>query len=123
MSTSELIPPPAALPRAPAPPSPAAASRRGAPGRRELILVALGGIPRAMFRPISRYRRGPPGPVVAGGAVAALQLSLGLTLGLQLSYLLAALAAIPAVVWWRRGGPRLVRSGVIATLAGATLFG
>ena len=52
--------------------------------------------------------------VFAGWAVAAWQVSLGFTLGLQLGYLLALLAVIAAVAWWRRGRPalppRLVRA-------------
>ena len=60
--------------------------------------------------------------MVAGSLVAAWQLSIGFTLGLPLAYLLAAGALIAAIVWWRRGRPRLDRGLAIATVAGAILF-
>ena len=68
------------------------------------------------------YRLRRPGWVVAGWAVAAWQLSLGFSLGLPLAYLLATLGLIAAVVWLRRGRPRLDRGLAIATLAGAAIF-
>jgi hypothetical protein len=87
-----------------------------------LHVISSGGIPLALFLLVRGYRRGSPRMVVAGWLVAAWQLTLGFTLGLQLAYLLAVIAAIAAVVWLARGRPRLPRSLVAATLAGAVVF-
>ncbi|MFY9265235.1 MAG: hypothetical protein WAO61_07395 [Solirubrobacterales bacterium] len=73
-----------------------------------LHVLSSGGIPLALFLLLRGYRGGRPGIVFAGWAVAAWQVSLGFTLGLQLGYLLLALGAIWAVAMWRRGA--LVRS-------------
>ncbi len=80
-----------------------------------LHVISSGGIPLALFLLLRGYRRAsaasravPPnraglGLVIAGWLVAAWQISLGFTLGLQFSYLLAALAVLAAVYWWRAG--------------------
>ena len=48
--------------------------------------------------------------------------SIGFTLGLPLAYLLVAIWLIAAIVWLRRGRPRLDRGLAIATVAGAAIF-
>jgi hypothetical protein len=85
-------------------------------------VIASGGIPLALAFGVRGYRLRRPGWVVAGSAVAAWQLSIGFTLGLPFAYLLAAVAAIGAIVWLRRGRPRLDRGLALATVAGAVLF-
>jgi hypothetical protein len=71
-----------------------------------LHVISSGGIPLALFLLLRGYRRGSRGLVLAGWLVTAWQVSLGFTLGLQYCYLLAILAAIVAIYWWR-GGPRI----------------
>jgi hypothetical protein len=85
-------------------------------------VISSGGIPLALALGVRGYRLRRPAWVVAGVAVAAWQLSLGFTLGLPLAYLLAVGAVIAAIVWWRRGRPRVDRELAIATVAGAILF-
>jgi hypothetical protein len=87
-----------------------------------LHVISSGGIPLSLFLLLRGYKRGNHWLVFAGWLVAAWQLSLGFTLGLQLSYLLAVLAVIAAAVWWRRGRPSPPRSMVTATLVGVVLF-
>src|SRR3954469_12624888 len=68
-----------------------------------LHVLSSGGIPLALFFLVRGYRRGNRWLVLAGWIVAAWQVSLGFTLGIQLAYLLALLA-VGAGVWaWRRG--------------------
>ena len=86
-------------------------------------VISSGGIPLALALGVRGYRLALPGFVVAGFAVAAWQLSLGFTLGIPLAYLIAALGAIAAVIWLRRGRPPLRRRLVVATLIGALIFG
>src|SRR5205807_5662460 len=68
-----------------------------------LHVISSGGIPLALFLLLRGYRRGSRGLVLAGWLVTAWQVSLGFTLGLQYCYLLAILAVIAAVYWWRGG--------------------
>jgi hypothetical protein len=68
-----------------------------------LHVISSGGIPLALFLLFRGYRRGSHALVLAGWLVAAWQVSLGFTLGLQFCYLLALLAVIAAVYWWRGG--------------------
>jgi hypothetical protein len=68
-----------------------------------LHVISSGGIPLALFLLLRGYRRGSRGLVLAGWLVSAWQVSLGFTLGLQYCYLLAILALIAAVWWWRGG--------------------
>jgi hypothetical protein len=75
-----------------------------------LHVISSGGIPLALFLLFRGYRRGSHGLVLAGWLVAAWQVSLGFTLGLQFCYLLAVLAVIAAVYWWR-GGLRIPARG------------
>ena len=66
-----------------------------------LHVISGGGIPLALFLLLRGYRRGSRGLVIAGWLVAAWQVSLGFTLGLQYSYLLGVLALLAAIWWWR----------------------
>ncbi len=66
-----------------------------------LHVISSGGIPLALFLLLRGYRRSSRGLVVAGWLVAAWQISLGFTLGLQFAYLLLVLAVIVAWCWWR----------------------
>jgi hypothetical protein len=88
-----------------------------------LHVISSGGVPLTLFLLLRGYRRRSARWIAAGWVVAAWQLSLGFTNGLQLAYLLAALAIICAVVWWRRGRPGLARPLVVATVGGVLLFG
>jgi hypothetical protein len=81
-----------------------------------LHVISSGGIPLALFLLLRGYRRSSRGLLLAGWLVSAWQISLGFTLGLQFAYLLAVLALI-AVVWWWRARPkprRAPRPGLIA---------
>ncbi len=104
----------------------AAAAFAFAPFRLEqdghMQVISSGGIPLALALGVRGYRLRSPGWVIAGFAVATWQLSIGFSLGLPLAYLLAALGAIAAIVWLRRGRPRLDRRLAIATVAGALIF-
>jgi hypothetical protein len=86
-----------------------------------LHVISSGGIPLSLFLLLRGFRRRVPWLVVAGFAVAAWQVSLGFTLGLQLLYLLAVGAAVGAVWLWRRR-PALDRRLLRATLAGVALL-
>ena len=66
-----------------------------------LHVISSGGIPLALFLLLRGYRRGSRGLVLAGWLVSAWQISLGFTLGLQYTYLLAMLAVLLAWRWWR----------------------
>src|SRR5262249_22406657 len=82
-----------------------------------LHVLSTGAIPLSLFLLLRGYRRDRPGLVLAGWLVAAWQLSLGFTLGLQLSYLLLVLGVGAVAVALRRR--RAVRRAVIvATVAG-----
>jgi len=87
-----------------------------------LHVISSGGIALALALALRGYRRQAGGLIFAGWAVAAWQLSLGFSLGLPLIYLIALLALIAAVVWWRAGKPAPARRVVIATLAGGLLL-
>jgi hypothetical protein len=66
-----------------------------------LHVISSGGLPLALFLLLRGYRRGSRGLVLAGWLVSAWQVSLGFTLGLQYCYLLAVLALLVLVHWWR----------------------
>jgi hypothetical protein len=67
-----------------------------------LHVISSGGIPLALFLLLRGYRRGRRGLVLAGWLVSAWQISLGFTLGLQYTYLVALLALLFAWYVWRR---------------------
>ncbi|MGC2374483.1 MAG: hypothetical protein WA484_11480, partial [Solirubrobacteraceae bacterium] len=66
-----------------------------------LHVISGGGIPLSLFLLLRGYRRGSGRLLIAGWLVVAWQVSLGFTLGLQFTYLLAVLALIAAIWWWR----------------------
>jgi hypothetical protein len=68
-----------------------------------LHVISGGGIPLSLFLLLRGYRRESRGLLIAGWLVAAWQISLGFTLGLQFAYLLGVLALVAAVWWWRAG--------------------
>jgi hypothetical protein len=104
----------------------AAAAFAYAPFRLEqdghMQVISSGGIPLALALGVRGFRLRRPWWVVAAWVVAAWQLSIGFTLGLPLGYLLGAIGVIAAIVWLRRGRPRLDRGLARATVAGAILF-
>jgi hypothetical protein len=87
-----------------------------------LHVLSSGGIPLSLALLVRGYRDRRPGVVLAGWLVAAWQVSLGFTLGIQLAYLLALLFAGAAVWAWRR---RLLppRRVLVATGAGLLVLG
>ena len=85
-------------------------------------VISSGGVPLALAFGVRGYRLRRPSWVLAAWLVATWQLLLGFTLGLPFAYLLASLGLIGAVVWWRRGRPRVHGALAVATIAGAVLF-
>jgi hypothetical protein len=71
-----------------------------------LHVISSGGIALALFLLLRGYRRGSGRLVLAGWLVAAWQISLGFTLGLQFCYLLLVLALVVAWQLWRGGALR-----------------
>ncbi|GAC1318771.1 MAG: hypothetical protein NVSMB25_08640 [Thermoleophilaceae bacterium] len=88
-----------------------------------LHVISSGGIPLALFLLLRGYRSASWRHVAAGWLIALWQLSLGFTLGLQLAYLLAALAALALVAWLRGGRPPIARALIVASVVGAVGFG
>ena len=94
-----------------------------------LHVISSGGIPLALFLLLRGYRRASSGSrrasalVLAGWLVSAWQISLGFTLGLQYSYLLALLVLGAAAYWWRAGRPSLPPRTVAITCVGIALVG
>jgi hypothetical protein len=88
-----------------------------------LHVISSGGIPLALFLLLRGYRRGSRGLVIAGWLVSAWQISLGFTLGLQFSYLLAVLALLAAIYWLRAGRPALSRGTIVITCVGIAVVG
>jgi hypothetical protein len=64
-------------------------------------VISSGGVAFGLFLLLRGYRRGSRKLVLAGWLLSAWQISLGFTLGLQYAYLLALLALIAVVYWWR----------------------
>jgi len=64
-------------------------------------VISSGGLACGLFLLLRGYRRGSRGLVLAGWLLSAWQISLGFTLGLQFAYLLALLALVVLVYWWR----------------------
>ncbi len=88
-----------------------------------LHVISSGGIALSLFLLLRGYRRSSRGLIIAGWLVAAWQISLGFTLGLQFAYMLALLAAIAVVWWWRAKRPSLPREMVLVTCLGIALCG
>src|SRR4051812_9685198 len=82
-----------------------------------LHVLSSGGIPLALALLVRGYRRGSGRTVLAGWLVAAWQLSLGFSLGLQLAYLLLVLAVLALALGWRPP-----RATLLATLGGGLAF-
>ena len=87
-----------------------------------LAVLSSGGIPLCLMLLIRGYRRERPLAVLAGWLVATWQVSIGVSLALQLLYLLAILAAVAFVYWWRAGRARPARRLVLATTAGLAVL-
>ena len=85
-------------------------------------VISSGGIPLTLALGVRALRLQRPWLLIAAALVAAWQVSIGFAVGLPFTYLLALLAAIGAIVWWRRGRPALDRRMLIAGLAGAAIF-
>ena len=68
-----------------------------------LHVISSGGIPLAIFLLLRGYRRSSRKLVLAGWLVTTWQVSLGFTLGLQFTYLLALLVLAALIYWWRTG--------------------
>lgn len=68
-----------------------------------LHVISSGGLALALFLLLRGYRRSSRRLVLAGWLVSAWQVSLGFTLGLQYCYLMAVLAVLVFVHWWRSG--------------------
>ncbi len=64
-------------------------------------VISSGGLALGLFLLVRGYRRDSRGLVLAGWLLSAWQISLGFTLGLQYAYLLAVLALVVLVYWWR----------------------
>jgi hypothetical protein len=88
-----------------------------------LHVISSGGIALALFLLLRGYRRSSRGLVIAGWLVAAWQISLGFTLGLQFAYLMAALAVLAAIYWLRAGRPSLPRALIAITCIGILAVG
>jgi hypothetical protein len=86
-----------------------------------LHVISGGGIPLSLFLLLRGYRRRSRGLVIAGWLAATWQVSLGFTLGLQFTYLLALLALIAVVWWWRAKRPALPRELVAISCVGIAL--
>lgn len=88
-----------------------------------LHVISSGGIPLTLFLLARGYRTGSVKTILAGWIVAAWQVSLGFTLGLQLGYLLGFLG-VCLTIWIWRGGPdrRPPRRVVLASLAGGAIL-
>src|SRR5271156_5146485 len=101
-----------------------------------LHVISSGGFVLALFLLLRGYRRDSRKLVLAGWLLSAWQVSLGFTLGLQYAYLLALLALIALVCWWRGRlspgpawhhdsgrGPLIPRRLLAATLIGVAVLG
>ena len=89
---------------------------------RHLNVISSGGIALALFLLIRGYRRGSGRTVLAGWLVAAWQMTLGFSVGLQFGYLLLVLGVIAGICWLRTGAPRPTREVLGATVIGVCLL-
>lgn len=87
-----------------------------------IIVLSSGGIPLALFFLLRGYAQRTPMLVVVGGVVAAWQMSVGFTLGLQFTYLLGLLSAIFLVRVWRRTERNLSPRFIAAVIGAAAIF-
>jgi hypothetical protein len=86
-----------------------------------LHVLSSGGIPLALFLLVRGYRLGSGRMVLAGWLLAAWQVSLGFSLGLQFAYLLTILG-IGLVGWGWRSGRRPSRGALVGTAVGGLVF-
>ncbi len=89
---------------------------------RHLNVLSSGGVVLALFLLVRGYRRGSARTVVAGWLVAAWQMTLGFSLGVQFGYLLLVLAVVAGVIWWARGRPQVERGVIVGTVAGVAVL-
>ncbi|MBJ7458063.1 MAG: hypothetical protein JHD02_02630 [Thermoleophilaceae bacterium] len=88
-----------------------------------LHVISSGGIALTLFLLARGYRTRRALTIVSGWLVAAWQVSLGFTLGLQLGYLLAFLGLLAGISLWRGGGEKLPPGRVLAaTIAGGLVL-
>lgn len=88
-----------------------------------LHVISSGGIPLTLFLLIRGYQQGSSKTIIAGWIVAAWQVSLGFTLGMQLGYLLAFLGVLVAIALWRGGREKFPpRHVLVATAVGGLIF-
>ena len=85
-------------------------------------VISSGGIPLTLALGVRALRLERPWLLIAAALVAAWQVSLGFAIGLPFAYLLALLAGVAAVLWWRSGRPALPRGLIVAGLAGVAIF-
>jgi len=87
-----------------------------------LHVLSSGGIPLALFLLLRGYRLRRRWLVLGGWLVAAWQMTLGFTLGLQFAYLLLVLGAIAVLALALRGVPMPDRRVMAATVVGVGAF-
>lgn len=87
-----------------------------------LHVLSSGGIPLALFLLLRGYRRRSASLVLGGWLVAAWQMTLGFTLGLQLAYLLAVLGVIAVVALAFGVFPVPDRRVLVTTAVGILVF-
>lgn len=87
-----------------------------------LHVLSSGGIPLTLFLLVRGYRRRSAWLVLAGWLVAAWQMTLGFTLGLQFAYLLAVLGVIAVVAVAVGAVPIPERRIFVATAVGVLVF-
>ncbi len=87
-----------------------------------LHVLSSGGIPLALFLLLRGYRRRSAWLVLGGWLVAAWQMTLGFTLGLQFAYLLAVLGAIAVVALVIGVLPLPTRRVLVTTIVGVLVF-
>lgn len=85
---------------------------------RHLNVLSSGGIALALFLLVRGYRTGSGRTVLAGWLVAAWQVTLGFSLGIQFGYLLLLLGVIAGIYWLRDGRPGIARGVVLASVTG-----
>jgi hypothetical protein len=87
-----------------------------------LLVLSSGGIPLTLFLLLRGYRRRSVGLVLGGWLVAAWQMTLGFTLGLQFAYLLAVLGAIAVIALALGAIPLPDRRILVTTTVGLLVF-
>ena len=87
-----------------------------------LHILSSGGIPLSLYLLVRGYRRDCPWSVLAGWLVAAWQVSLGFSLGLQLGYLVGVIGFGALLIWVQEKSPRWFSKRVmVATIAGLAI--